>query len=110
MSLHSIFAPQSIKMTCFPVIVGNNGASAGLLIPRILPAISVAPTKTAPVDPAEIKPSHVSSSLSLLIDFTNELSGLLLTASVGASSLDITSGASTISIFSLIFESFNELK
>ena len=54
MLLQSAFAPESNKITIFPSIrVGKIGLVAGLFTPFILPSLSVAPTKTAPVEPAD---------------------------------------------------------
>ena len=56
--LQSAFAPQSIKITFPPVLVGSVGASAGLDTPFILPIFKKPPVRTAPVLPPDINKSN----------------------------------------------------
>ena len=68
-------------------------------MPFILPIITVAPVRRAPVLPAETK-AFASPFLTRLSPTTIEESFFLLIAVVGTSSVLITSEAFTISIFS----------
>ena len=101
-ALQSTFAPQSQRITFLsPFTVGSIGASAGREMPLILPTFINAPTKTAPVEPADTSPPTSSSAATRSNALTSELSFLRLIAVVGTSSLVMISFASTTVILSL---------
>ena len=96
--LQSTLAPASISITLPPFSVGRTGQSAGRDTPLILPIFKNAPVNTAPVLPAEIRPTASSSVFKISNAFTSEEFVFFLIASVGTSSFVIISSQSTTSI------------
>ena len=102
--LASTLAPQSINSEK-PFFDGKNGASAGLLIPFILPTTSWPPTRIAPVLPADTTASACPSCTSFMAT-TRDESFFSRIAFVGTSPISMISVAFTTSIFSLLYEYF----
>ena len=92
---HSLFAPPSQSMKK-PSDFGISGAKATRLIPLMRLTISVAPTTSAPLFPAEAKASPRPSA-SARRPTAIELSFFVRMISVASSSMVITSGQPMIS-------------
>ena len=95
--LHSELAPTSSRSVGFSPFVGIMAASAGRSTPGSVPITIFAVAIAAPVFPAETKPS-ARPSLTSFVPILKELFFLRRTAFATASSIAITSAASTNSI------------
>ena len=93
---HSTFAPQSSSRK--GVLPGMTVASAGRLTPFTVRTMRLAPTCSAPVEPAETKASPLPSA-SMRRPTTMLESFLARTALAGSSHISMTSVAFTISMF-----------
>ena len=89
----STFAPQSMSRK-LPLPLGSSGASAGRSMPGMRPRRNMPPASTAPVEPADTKPS-ASLSRTCSIPITVADFVLRRTPITGLSWLVMTSGASS---------------